>query len=128
MYYKIKCGGDNIRRQLIVLLIALAVTLGFSGAVFALPMPAKHTSSQMTVPIYGGSYHPKVLTVKIGATVTWANKETEPHTVTSVSRLFNSGIIKPGGYYKVTFTKTGVYRYYCTLHPKTMRGIIIVHR
>lgn len=117
-----------MRKQLLVLLIALAVTLGFSGTVFAQPMPAKQVHHQMIVPIYGGSYHPKTLSVKIGTTVTWVNRARDSHTVTSVNRLFNSGIIRSGGHYTFTFTKTGIYRYYCTLHPTTMRGIIVVHR
>lgn len=128
MYYKIKCRGDNLRKQLIILLIALAVTLGFSSTVFAEPVHTKHVTSQMVVPIYGGTYHPKVLTVKTGTTVIWVNMAPDTHTVTSVNRLFNSGLIRHGGHYKVTFTKTGAYRYYCTLHPATMRGTIVVHK
>lgn len=116
-----------MRKQLLVLLIALAVTLGFSGTVFAQPMPAKQVH-QTIVPIYGGSYHPKLLSVKTGTTVTWVNRAPDSHTVTSVNRFFNSGIIRSGGHYTVTFTKTGIYRYYCTLHPTTMRGILLVHR
>ena len=118
-----------MRKQLVVLLLALAVTLGFSGTVFAQPEPTKQVNDpQMTVPIYGGTYHPKVLTVRTGTTINWVNRAPDSHTVTSVNRLFNSGIIKHGGHYKVTFTKTGIYRYYCTLHPKTMRGTLIVRR
>ena len=118
-----------MKKQLLVLLIALAVTLGFSGAVFAQPGPAKQVSDpQVTVPIYGGTYHPKVLTVRTGTTVTWVNRAPDSHTVTSVNRLFNSGIIKPGSHYKLTFTKAGIYHYYCTLHPTTMRGTLIVRR
>ena len=118
-----------MKKQLIVLLLALAVTLGFSGTVFAQPGPAKQVSDpQMTVPIYGGTYHPKLLTVKTGTTVIWVNREREPHTVTSVNGLFNSGHIKPGSHYKLTFTKAGTYYYYCTLHPTTMRGTLIVRR
>ncbi len=117
-----------MRKQLLILLFALAVAIGLSGAVSAQPVHKKQIHPQMTVPIYGGTYHPKVLTVKTRTTVIWINREPEPHTVTSVNRLFNSGLIKPGGHYRVTFTKTGLYRYYCTLHPKTMRGTMIVRR
>ena len=118
-----------MRKQLVVLLLALAIAVGFSGAVSAQPGHIKKViGPQKIVPIYAGSYHPKFLTIKKGTTVTWVNRATDSHTVTSVSGLFNSGIIKPGGHYKVTFTKTGIYRYYCTLHPKTMRGTMLVVR
>jgi plastocyanin len=118
-----------VRKQLVVLLLALAIAVGFSGTVFAQPVHAKHVNYlQKTVPIYSGAYHPKFFTVKTGTTVIWINRDHKSHTVTSVNGLFNSGIIKPGGHYKLTFTKTGIYRYYCTLHPKTMRGTMVVVR
>ncbi len=118
-----------MKKQLLVLLLALAVTIGFSGTVFAQPGPTKQVSDpQVTALIYGGTYHPNPLIVKRGTTVRWVNREPDSHTVTSVNRLFNSGIIKPGGQFKVTFTKTGIYRYYCTLHPKTMRGTVVIVR
>lgn len=117
-----------MKKGLAVLLLALAVTLGFSGTVSAQPVHTKQIHPQITVPIYGGSYHPKVLTVRTGTTVIWVNRARDSHTVTSVNGLFNSGIIRYGGHYGVTFTKTGMYRYYCTLHPKTMRGTLMVRR
>ena len=56
-----------MKKQLIVLLIALAVTLRFLGTVFAQPEPAKQVSDpQMTVPIYGSAYHPKFLLLEQG--------------------------------------------------------------
>ncbi len=109
-----------MRKQLLVLLVALAVAIGLSGSAVA--------QSTVTVPISGGTYHPKLLTVKTGTTVIWVNRESEPHTVTSVRGLFNSGHIMPGGHYRATFTKAGIYPYYCTLHPKTMRGTLVVRR
>ena len=115
-----------MRKELIVLLVALAVTMGFSGAVSAQPMYTKQMNPQVTVPIYGGTYHPAVRMVKRGTTVGWVNRASDPHTVTSVSRLFNSGIIRSGGHYTHTFTRAGIYRYYCMLHPTTMRGILVV--
>lgn len=117
-----------MRKQLVILLLALAVTLGFSGTVTAQPVHTTSMHPQIIVPISGGSYHPKVLNIKTGTTVIWVNRQRDSHTVTSVNRLFNSGLIKPGAHYRVTFTKPGIYRYYCIPHAKTMRGIVIVHR
>ena len=128
MYYKTKCRGDNVKKQLVILLLALAITLGFSGTVTALPVHKTSMHPQVIVPISGGSYHPKVLNIKTGTTVVWVNRQRDSHTVTSVSRLFNSGLIKPGAHYRVTFTKAGIYHYYCIPHAKTMRGTVIVHR
>lgn len=71
-------------------------------------------------------YSPSPYTVKVGSTVTWVNKDTSTHTVTSIgSSLFDSGNILPGGSYSFTFTQAGTYQYYCTIHP-WMKGTIIV--
>lgn len=71
-------------------------------------------------------YSPLSYTVKVGSTVTWVNKDTSTHTVTSMgSNLFDSGNILPGGTYSFTFAQAGTYQYYCTIHP-WMKGTIVV--
>jgi plastocyanin len=64
------------------------------------------------------------LTVEAGATVTWINGGETIHTVKG--RAFFSRAIDPGGSYRYRFTEPGEYRYFCTLHPTTMRGTISV--
>src|SRR6059036_380091 len=59
---------------------------------------------------------PGNFTVKAGQTVTWVNKDTTVHTVTSSSGLFDSGNLNPGQTWSHDFTQSGVYKYYCTLH------------
>jgi plastocyanin len=74
----------------------------------------------------GLTFSPPTFTVKVGTTVTWVNKDTVTHTVTSNgTSLFDSGNLPTGGVFKYTFTHTGTYQYYCTLHT-FMRGTIIV--
>lgn len=70
------------------------------------------------------------LTVKVGSTATWVNKDPVAHTVTSSSvpngaQTFDSGIILYGYSYSLKFSQAGVYHYYCTIHP-SMTGVIIV--
>lgn len=117
-----QCRGDNVRKQIGILLFALVVAVGFSGTAFAQPV---HTQ---TVSIQNHAFHPKIVMVKSGDTVTWVNKDHEAHTVTSVNRKFrSSGHINPGAYYRVTFTKSGAYLYYCSIHPY-MKGVVVVRR
>lgn len=73
------------------------------------------------------NYEPVNITVVIGInnTVTWVNQDNAKHTVTSTSKLFNSGDILPGGSWSYTFTKPGVYEYYCLYHV-WMKGYVIV--
>jgi plastocyanin len=87
-------------------------------------------------------YLPRSLTIGVNDTVTWINQDTESHTVTSgigggmeslvnVNKKgsptgdFNSGLFKPGQSWTHTFTKPGMYNYYCTIHP-WMEGVINV--
>jgi plastocyanin len=77
-------------------------------------------------------YDPSPLTVKVGTSVTWTNKDSSIHTVTSglpeegdVGTLFDSSLISPGMTFMHVFDKTGTLDYSCTLHP-FMHGQIIV--
>jgi plastocyanin len=55
--------------------------------------------------------------VKVGETVTWTNNDPVPHTVDSREGSMSSGYITKGQSFQYTFTETGTYEYYCTLHP-----------
>jgi plastocyanin len=71
-------------------------------------------------------YSPSNFTVKVGTTVTWVNKDSTTHTVTSLgSNLFDSGDLPLGASFSYTFTQPGTYQYYCTIHP-WMKGTIVV--
>jgi plastocyanin/predicted lipoprotein with Yx(FWY)xxD motif len=71
------------------------------------------------------AFGPAALTVKVGATVTWTNKDGPSHTVTADHGTFNSGDIATGGTFKKTFSKAGTYTYHCSIHP-SMSGSITV--
>ena len=74
----------------------------------------------------GPFFSPANLTVTVGKTVTWVNKDTVTHTVTSDgSNLFDSGFMPTGATFQFTFTTAGTYPYYCTVHP-FMKGTIVV--
>jgi plastocyanin/uncharacterized membrane protein YozB (DUF420 family) len=75
------------------------------------------------------TFEPKTVRVKPGTTVTW--KVTQgPHTVTSDTHLFRSGILSTGQNFSFRFTRAGRYAYYCELHGGAggvgMSGTVIV--
>ena len=71
-------------------------------------------------------FDPAIFTVSVvGGTVTWINKDTMSHTVTSDTGLFDSGILSTGATWSHTFTTPGMYPYHCTPHPQ-MTGTIVV--
>ena len=77
------------------------------------------------VEIENFAFTPATITVKVGTTVTWTNKDTVRHTVTSDKGLFDSGLFGKGESFSFTFTEAGTYTYHCTPHPN-MKGTIIV--
>jgi len=71
------------------------------------------------------SYHPTIIQVNSGTTVSWTNDDTIIHTVTDIDGKFDSYLIQPGAGWSHTFYDEGKYNYYCTIHP-WMKGLIIV--
>lgn len=83
-------------------------------------------SRNYKVAIRNFAFEPKTITVPVGARVVWANRDEEPHTVTSAGSLFTSSKgLDTSDSYTVTFSKPGKYAYYCSIHPM-MVGTIIV--
>ena len=70
-------------------------------------------------------FAPTALTVAAGSTVTWTNRDDEPHTVVSEAGLFRSAALDTNESYSFRFDKPGTYRYTCSIHPR-MVGTIVV--
>jgi len=70
-------------------------------------------------------FAPTSLTVTAGSTVTWTNKDDEPHTVVSDIGLFRSGAMDTNESFSFKFDKPGTYHYACSIHPR-MVGTIVV--
>jgi len=75
-------------------------------------------------------YIPSVITIQSGQQVTWVNEDSAFHSVTSgfygsPTELFDSGHLDPFESYTVDFDDTGIFDYFCTLHP-WMKGQVIV--
>jgi len=82
-------------------------------------------SGGTAVSIANFAFDPASLTVKVGDTVTWTNKDSVAHTVTADDGSFKSEQIQPGAAYKFTFAKAGTFSYHCSIHPN-MTGSITV--
>lgn len=98
-----------------------------------MPMP-QATTSTSTPPVAGTAvtitdfaFAPANLTVKVGDTVTWTNKDEEPHNVVANDGSFRSPGLDSDGTYSYTFTKAGSFDYICGIHP-FMRGTVVVSR
>lgn len=70
-------------------------------------------------------FNPSSITINKGTTVTWTNKHSEVHTVTSNTGAFNSGDLTKGKQFAYTFTTAGTYAYHCIYHSP-MKATVIV--
>jgi plastocyanin len=71
------------------------------------------------------AYDPNTITVPAGTTAIWTNLDIVPHTVTSTTGKFDSGVLEPGQKFNYTFNDPGTYNYYSTIHTY-MKGQVIV--
>jgi plastocyanin len=82
-------------------------------------------SAGTTVTIAKFMFGPDALTVPVGATVTWTNDDTDPHTVVAKDGTFRSGALTKGGSYRHTFDKPGTYQYLCSIHPFMVATVVV---
>ena len=76
----------------------------------------------------GFAFGPKKLTIKVGTTVTWTNKDDAHHDITpdgQSSDFVASKLLAKGESYSFTFKKAGIYNYHCSPHPY-MKSVIEV--
>jgi plastocyanin len=71
------------------------------------------------------AFNPVSITVTAGTTITWTNKDAISHTVTSDSKVFDSGTISGGGTYSFTFATAGTYSYHCSFHPSMVASVTV---
>jgi plastocyanin len=85
----------------------------------------QQTSIKADVALVGFAFSPGTVTIPVGATVIWTNKDSATHTVTSDTGVFDSGNLARDAVFAYTFSKAGTYSYHCNIHP-SMTGKIVV--
>ena len=72
------------------------------------------------------AFNPSEIKIKRGETVVWINRDSAPHTVTSDSgNEINSPQLSNEQVYSHSFSNTGTFNYYCSVHP-SMKATVIV--
>lgn len=124
----------------------IAVAVGLAAVVAAVLAPISTLTpafaATVTADITTGSssktddaFAPNPINAQVGDTVTWTNKDSTPHTITSgtggtpdgkfdSSPGFNP-LMAPGATFSHTFAEAGEFPYYCGLHVN-MVGTVIV--
>jgi plastocyanin len=118
-----------MRRSVFVASLLVTAVMGLGGIVgehksFAAGAQDK-TASTAEVKIDNFSFGPVAITVSVGTTVTWINRDDIPHTVVSTDKVFKSKVLDTDEKFSYTFTKAGEYPYFCSIHPK-MTGKVVV--
>ena len=92
----------------------------------ATPAASGAPQSSNAVTIDDFAFAPASITVPVGSTVTWTNKDEEPHNVVSNDgTTFHSPGMGTGGTYSFTFPTAGTFDYVCGIHPM-MHGTVVV--
>src|SRR5581483_7235112 len=95
------------------------------GACIAFGAVEAEEASGAVVNIDNFFFTPQELTVPVGTTVKWLNRDDIPHTVAEANKIFRSKALDTDDSFSFTFTTAGTYNYFCGLHPH-MTGKIIV--
>lgn len=86
---------------------------------------AENQPAAISITIDNFSFTPKEITVSKGTTVTWINHDDVPHTVVSTDKKFRSKALDTDDKFSFTFSDSGAYGYFCSVHP-VMIGKVIV--
>ncbi len=112
-----------------VSIAVLTTTLLFGAGTITGPKNVLASAQQKPettdVKIDNFSFGPATLTVPLGTTVTWTNRDDIPHTVVSTDGVFKSKVLDTDEKFSFTFSKAGTYPYFCSIHPK-MTGKVVV--
>src|SRR5947209_8120656 len=134
-------SGWHKRQGFVILLTFFAVSaraahpLPVSSALnlSSLQTPAAAAESQQSskssadaqVIMNGIRFQPPELTVRAGETVEWKNEDIVSHTVTADDGSFDSGLIPPGGTWKMTVKNAGPLEYHCRPHPNMTAKLVM---
>src|SRR5256885_16962793 len=107
-----------VRRAAVVWAASLIVACGL----LALPLVAFAATSAVT--IQGLAYSPKSITIRVGDTVTWTNRDNAQHS----ARFAGMGtpILSQNQSGSLTFTVAGTFNYDCAIHGSAMQGTVVV--
>jgi plastocyanin len=87
--------------------------------------PGVVQASNVEVKIDNFSFSPTPLRVRVGTRITWKNRDDIPHTVVEDGKLFRSKVLDTDEEFAYTPTKRGIYKYYCSIHPKMTAEVVV---
>lgn len=117
--------GSNMREPGMVRWL-LPLAGRFVGGVVLLSMSPQAFGAGTNVNVVDFAFNPSAVTIKANDSVTWTWTGNIVHSTTSVDGTqWDSGVLPKGSTFSHTFTSTGSFPYYCTVHP-FMTGSVTV--
>jgi plastocyanin len=120
MHFLVRASaGSLLRPALALLAVGLFAACAQTGS--SSPVP----TNQVDLP-RSYRFAPANITVAVGTTVTWTNSDNFTHSVRGLEGDSQPLMMKPGEKVTHTFNSPGAFRYDCSLHPKDMKGSVLV--
>ena len=114
----------GVSSAVLLAMLGLAIAgLGSGSGNFA--ASAQQKPQTLEVKIDNFSFGPAELTMPVGTTITWTNRDDIPHTVVSTGKVFKSKVLDTDEKFSFTFDKPGTYPYFCSLHPKMTAKVVV---
>jgi len=117
----------SLRRSIVLGAIGFAACLAILVAIGGIRHRAADAAEASTVQIENYQFLPNTLTIRVGGSVTWVNRDGDVHSIAAddTPQTFKSAGLDTDDKFSFTFTKPGTYSYHCSVHPH-MTGKIIV--
>jgi plastocyanin len=112
-------AGSSLRPALALFIAVLVVAC--AQAASATPV----ATNQVDLP-RSYRFAPNTIAIPVGTTVTWTNDDNFTHSVRGLEGDSEPLFMKPGERVTHTFNSPGLFKYDCSLHPKDMKGSVLV--
>ena len=110
------------------LIVGVLACLALAAPLTVVTASASAASKPNAVTVKTFRFRPGTLHVAAGSKVTWTNRDSIEHTVTSVDgapQAFNGRLNGAGKKFRVRFDAPGTYEYFCSRHT-SMHGTVVV--
>jgi plastocyanin len=109
--------------------VAVSLLGGLSDAAFAGGGGGCHSrqsdSASITIDMKDNCFFSTVARISIGETVTWVNRDVSPHMISGLDWGASNSNILQGQAASVKFEKSGVFPYFCPLHPGMVGAVVV---
>ena len=126
------------QRSLVVAMLGLLILAGCGESPTPTPPPTPTATPTADTLSSGGAttqagiqnFAHQDLTVQVGGTVVWTQRDNSIHTNTSgipqkPDGLWDSGFLNQNQTFSRTFTQPGTFLYFCTIHPSMIATITV---